>query len=122
MYGEFNENRRLHKKANPKNSFRGREPGTKRKAKAKHHDNSAIAIVKVSEQGWWVKEIIYGRWSLKETAAKIFKAVADYQPLAVGIERGIARDAVGRGFKVFLAEKNKFGSATSSWSTKLTIS
>ena len=32
---------------------------------------------------------------------------------------GIARDAVGRGLKVFLAEKNKFGSATSSWSTKL---
>jgi len=32
---------------------------------------------------------------------------------------GIARDAVGRGFKVFLAEKNKVGSATSSWSTKL---
>ena len=32
---------------------------------------------------------------------------------------GIARDAAGRGLKVFLAEKNKFGSATSSWSTKL---
>ena len=32
---------------------------------------------------------------------------------------GIARDAAGRGFKVFLAEKNKVGSATSSWSSKL---
>ena len=32
---------------------------------------------------------------------------------------GIARDAVGRGFKVFLAEKGKVGSATSSWSSKL---
>ncbi|MDC0057939.1 glycerol-3-phosphate dehydrogenase [Pelagibacteraceae bacterium] len=32
---------------------------------------------------------------------------------------GIARDAVGRGLKVFLAEKNKVGSATSSWSSKL---
>ena len=32
---------------------------------------------------------------------------------------GIARDAVGRGLKVFLAEKNTVGSATSSWSSKL---
>ena len=32
---------------------------------------------------------------------------------------GIARDAAGRGLKVYLAEKNKVGSATSSWSSKL---
>ena len=32
---------------------------------------------------------------------------------------GIARDAAGRGLKVFLAERNKVGSATSSWSSKL---
>ncbi len=32
---------------------------------------------------------------------------------------GIARDAAGRGLKVGLVEKNKVGSATSSWSTKL---
>jgi glycerol-3-phosphate dehydrogenase len=32
---------------------------------------------------------------------------------------GIARDAVGRGYSVFLAEMNDLGSGTSSWSTKL---
>jgi len=32
---------------------------------------------------------------------------------------GIARDAAGRGLRVYLAEKNKVGSATSSWSSKL---
>ena len=32
---------------------------------------------------------------------------------------GIARDAAGRGLNVCLVEKNKIGSATSSWSTKL---
>ncbi|MBB5752689.1 glycerol-3-phosphate dehydrogenase [Prosthecomicrobium pneumaticum] len=32
---------------------------------------------------------------------------------------GIARDAVGRGFSVFLAEMNDLASGTSSWSTKL---
>ena len=32
---------------------------------------------------------------------------------------GIARDASGRGLKVYLAEKGKVGSATSAWSSKL---
>ena len=32
---------------------------------------------------------------------------------------GIARDAAGRGLNIYLAEKNKVGSATSSWSSKL---
>ena len=62
--------------------------------KNKRLDNTAISVVKVNENGWWVKEIIYGRWTLEETASTIFKAVEKYRPLAVGIERGIAKQAV----------------------------
>jgi len=51
-------------------------------------------VVKVSEHGWYVDNIIYGRWSLDETATKIFQAVRDYRPISVGIERGIAKQAV----------------------------
>ena len=57
-------------------------------------DETAIAVVKVSEHGWFVDNIIYGRWSLDETATKIFQAVRDYRPVSVGIERGIAKQAV----------------------------
>ena len=32
---------------------------------------------------------------------------------------GIARDAIGRGYSVFLAEMNDLASGTSSWSSKL---
>jgi hypothetical protein len=53
-----------------------------------------MAIVKANENGWWVAEIIYGRWDVKETAKKIFDAVKKYEPIAVGIEKGIARQAV----------------------------
>ncbi len=60
----------------------------------KRLDNTAISVVKVSEHGWYVEKIIYGRWSLNETANKIFKAVKKYHPTAVGIERGIAQQAV----------------------------
>jgi predicted phage terminase large subunit-like protein len=62
--------------------------------KNKRLDNTAIAIVKANEKGWWVADIIYGRWDVKETAKKIFDAVKKYEPVAVGIEKGIARQAV----------------------------
>ncbi len=57
-------------------------------------DETAIAVVSVSEYGWFVENIIHGRWTLDETAMKIFQAVRDYRPVSVGIERGIARNAV----------------------------
>lgn len=72
----------------------GFEDNSSRSKKNKRLDNTAISVVKVNEHGWWVKEIIYGRWSLEETAQKIFNAVDKYQPISVGIERGIAKQAV----------------------------
>lgn len=65
-----------------------------KKVKSKKLDNTAIAVVKVGPDGWWVKDIIVGRWTLDETANKIFQIVRDYEPVSVGIERGIAKQAV----------------------------
>lgn len=62
--------------------------------KNKRLDNSCIAIVKVNENGWFVENMLVGRWTLDETAMKIFNAVRDYRPNSVGIERGIAKQAV----------------------------
>jgi len=66
----------------------------KKKTKNSRLDNTSIAVVKVGESGWVIENIIYGRWTLEETAQKIFQAVKDYRPIAVGIERGIAKQAV----------------------------
>ena len=62
--------------------------------KSKNLDSTSIAVVKVNERGWWIADIIHGRWDLNETANKIFNAVAKYDPVAVGIEKGIAKQAV----------------------------
>ena len=62
--------------------------------KSSRLDSTSIAVVKVNEDGWWIAKIIHGRWDLKTTADKIFNAVAKYQPVAVGIEKGIAKQAV----------------------------
>lgn len=58
-------------------------------------DESAIAVVKVTDDGvWFVKEIVHGRWDIQETASKILLAIREYRPLAVGIERGALKNAV----------------------------
>jgi predicted phage terminase large subunit-like protein len=61
----------------------------------KRLDESAICVAKVTDDGkWFVKEIIHGRWDIRETASKILLAIRDYRPIAVGIERGALKNAV----------------------------
>ena len=69
-----------------------RDAGVK---KNKRRDSSAIAITFVDDEGhWWVTDIQHGQWSLNETANRIFRAVEKYKPVSVGIEKGIAQQAV----------------------------
>ena len=72
----------------------GFEEVNKKRTKNSNLDETAIAIVKVNTDGWFVENIIHGRWELSETARKIFEVVRDYEPIRVGIEKGIARQAV----------------------------
>lgn len=66
-----------------------RESGNKNKKL----DETAIAIVKVHEGGWWVAEIKHGRWDIQETCKQIMNAVVNYEPVAVGIEKGSLKNA-----------------------------
>lgn len=61
----------------------------------KRLDESAIAIVKVTDDGkWFVKNIEHGRWDIKETAVRILKNIREFRPTAIGIERGSLKNAV----------------------------
>ncbi len=61
----------------------------------KRLDQTAIAVVKVTDDGkWFVKEIVFGRWDIRETAATILLKMREYRPLSVGIERGALKNAV----------------------------
>jgi phage terminase large subunit-like protein len=74
----------------------GFEEVAKQAANAKKRlDESAIAIVKVTDDGkWYVEKIEHGRWDIRETAAKILLAIRKYRPISVGIERGALKNAV----------------------------
>jgi len=79
------------------------------KKKKSRLDDTAISIVNVGQDGhWWIKDIINGRWDLKETAEVIFKAVKKYRPIAVGIERGIAQQAVLSPLSDLMRRENRY--------------
>lgn len=64
-------------------------------AAKKRLDQSAIAVVKVTDDGtWYVEKIEAGRWDIETTALNILKNIREYEPLAVGIERGALKNAV----------------------------
>ena len=64
-------------------------------ARKKRLDNSAFAIVKVTDEGkWFVKKIEFGRWDVRETAVRILKNVREFRPTMVGIEKGTTFNAV----------------------------
>ena len=72
-------------------------------------DETAICITKVLDNGnWWVKDIIHGRWDLHETARRIFQAVAENKPISVGIERGIAQQAVMSPLNDLQRKRNRY--------------
>lgn len=71
------------------------EVGKTASANKKKLDESAIAVVKVTDDGkWFVKEIEHGRWDIRETAVRILAKIREYRPMMVGIERGMAKNAV----------------------------
>lgn len=57
-------------------------------------DYTSFAVVKVNTDGWWVAEVKYGRWGVKETAQILFDLVEEYRPIRVGLERGTSKNAV----------------------------
>jgi hypothetical protein len=71
------------------------EVGKNAGASKKRLDETAIAVVKLEENGnWWVHKIQHGRWDIRETAVNILKVIRDFEPTSIGIERGALKNAV----------------------------
>ena len=79
-------------------------------ATKKKLDETAIAIVKVSDEDgtWFVKDVVHGRWDIKETANTILQLVTEYSPVVVGIEKGALKNAVMPYITDLMRRYNKF--------------
>lgn len=80
-------------------------PGTK---ELKRRDKTAIAIVKIHKNGWWVKEIRYGQWDTRMTAFQIVKAAYDHECADVGIEKGALKNAVAPYLDDYMRKYNRY--------------
>jgi predicted phage terminase large subunit-like protein len=57
-------------------------------------DETAIAIVKVGPYGWYVEDLLHGRWGVRETSIRILDSARKYKALVVGIEGGSLKNAL----------------------------
>jgi hypothetical protein len=57
-------------------------------------DDHAIAVARIHEKGWHIERIYHGQWDIRETALRIIKAWRDNGSCPLGIERGMAKNAV----------------------------
>lgn len=69
------------------------QPQGRGKAKERR-DNTAICQVKITPWGWWIKNIDYGRWDVRETAIRILRAAQGCHAAKIGIEKGALLQAV----------------------------
>jgi predicted phage terminase large subunit-like protein len=65
-------------------------------------------VVKVCQDGWFVDTIVAGRWDIKETALKILDTAKSYDVRLIGIERGMAKNAVLPYLQDLMRRKNYF--------------
>lgn len=63
-------------------------------SKLKKLDECAIACVKVGLEGWYVDDIITGRWGVREASLQLLRACQKYKPMACGIEKGALKNAL----------------------------
>jgi len=64
------------------------------KSELKRLDETAIVVCETTTKGWFVHEIISGRWDIRETALRILRAAQQYRPASVGVEKGSLFNAI----------------------------
>jgi predicted phage terminase large subunit-like protein len=57
-------------------------------------DHHAIAVVEASEAGWFVHDVIYGRWGIREASLQVIRACQKWKPRICGIEKGMLEKAM----------------------------
>lgn len=57
-------------------------------------DETAIAVADVGPSGWYVHDVITGRWDIRRTSLEVLRACQKYRPLVVGIERSALMHAL----------------------------
>jgi len=63
-------------------------------SKLKKSDEHAIAVVETSESGWFIHDVIHGRWGVREASLQFIRACQKWRPSIAGIESGALKMAM----------------------------
>jgi hypothetical protein len=66
----------------------------RKRSHGKSLDDTAIAIVEAGTWGWYVHDIVTGRWDVRETAIRILRLAQNHRPVVIGIEKGPLKNAI----------------------------
>lgn len=87
----------------------GFESDPDRKNEKRKLDDTAIAVVKIDQQGrWFVVDIQHGQWGARETAFRIIKTANDHQIPIIGIEKGALMNAVKDYLHEYMAQYSRW--------------
>lgn len=57
-------------------------------------DEHAFAVVEVGQEGWFVRDVVSGRWGVREAALRLLRTAQSNQVARLGIEKGSLKNAV----------------------------
>jgi hypothetical protein len=75
-------------------------------------DDHAICVARIHDKGWHIERVYHGQWDIRETALRIIKVWRDWGQPPIGIEKGMAKNAVcgHDGYSGYLGElMQKYG-------------
>jgi predicted phage terminase large subunit-like protein len=64
------------------------------KSTLKKLDEHAIVVAEVTSNGWFIHDVIHGRWDIREASVQLIRAAQTYRPAALGIEKGSLKNAI----------------------------
>ena len=64
------------------------------KSNLKRLDECSIAVVEVGPSGWFIHDMVHGRWGVRETSLQIIRSAQKYKAAVVGIEKGSLYNAI----------------------------
>lgn len=76
--------------------------------KVSRSDDSVICITSVTEDNWDVLDIMHGQWGVRETALNIVSAARTYPGCRLGVEQGMAREAVHPYLEEYMRTFNRY--------------
>lgn len=71
-------------------------------------DESVVAVTHTWAEDWFVRDVRHGHWDVRRAAFEIINTVRQYPGARLGIEQGMAKEAVGPYLEEYMREFSRY--------------